>query len=281
MKVVLFCGGLGTRMRGPFQDRPKPLVNVGKNTLIWNVMRYYAHHGHTDFILCLGYGSEEFKSYFRERGLEYIPTISPQGLSMCFRYPDEGNGYWNVTLVETGVHENVGQRLRAVRNYLVDEDIFLANYSDGLTNIPLKEMIDLIKANPDKIGALASVRPTHSFHYVRHDETGLVVGVDSSEHIDARINGGYFVFRQGIFEYLDDGDDLVGRPFERLIAQQKLLARPHDGFWRACDTLKDVQLLSEMLEAGPAPWEIWRTGTEISASPGDLVSTAASASPVG
>jgi glucose-1-phosphate cytidylyltransferase len=250
-------------MRGQFPDQPKPLVNVGPNTLIWNVMRYYAHHGHTDFILCLGYGAEAIRKYFSEKGAEVVAAISSRGSAQCFRLPDD-NGHWNVTLVDTGVHTSIGQRLRAVQAYLGDDDIFLANYADGLTDLPLQAMIDLIISRPDIIGALAAVRPTHSFHYIRYGVDGTVTNVESSSDIDVRINGGYFVFRREIFSYIEEGDDLVDRPFEQLIAQKKLLARPHDGFWRACDTLKDVQLLSAMQQRGPAPWEVWRQAIEFS-----------------
>jgi len=262
MKVVLFCGGLGTRMRGQSSDQPKPLVNVGPNALIWNVMRYYAHHGHTDFILCLGYGAGAIQQYFSEKGADVVATISSRGSAQCFRLPDDENGHWNVTLVDTGVQTSIGQRLRAVQGYLDDDDIFLANYADGLTDLPLQEMIDLMISRPDAVGALAAVRPTHSFHYIRLGADGTVTKVESSMDIDLQINGGYFVFRREIFDYIGDDEDLVEQPFERLIAQGRLLARPHDGFWRACDTLKDVQLLSEMQKNGPAPWEIWRGKVE-------------------
>jgi glucose-1-phosphate cytidylyltransferase len=267
MKVVLFCGGLGTRMRGQFQDQPKPLVNVGPHSLVWNVMRYYAHHGHTDFILCLGYGAAAFTRYFEEKGAEIIPTISSGGPCQCFRLPDDDNGHWDVTLVDTGMHTSIGQRLRAVRGHVGEDEMFLANYADGLTDLPLQTMIDLVVDRPETVGALVAVRPVHSFHYIRHDAEGVVTNIESSVDIDVRINGGYFVFRREIFDFIEEGDDLVERPFERLIAEARLLARPHDGFWRACDTLKDVQFLSDMQQKGTAPWEIWRKDGDVAAAP--------------
>lgn len=277
MKVVLFCGGLGTRMRGQFQDLPKPLVKVGPNALIWNVMRYYAHHGHADFILCLGYGAAAFTHYFEEMGVEIIPTISSGGPCQCFRLSDGGGGYWNVTLVDTGMHTSIGQRLRAVQGHIGEEEMFLANYSDGLTDLPLQGMIDFLVAKPGAVGAMAAVHPVHSFHYIRQDGGGVVTAIMSSADIDLRINGGYFVFRREIFDFIEEGDDLVERPFERLIAEAKLLARPHDGFWRACDTLKDVQILSDMQQSGSAPWEVWRTNRDIEVSqhPAAMISPAA------
>jgi glucose-1-phosphate cytidylyltransferase len=267
MKVVLFCGGLGTRMRGQFQDQPKPLVNVGPNALVWNVMRYYAHHGHTDFILCLGYGAAAFTRYFEEMGAEIIPTISSGGPCQCFRLSDGDDGYWNVTLVDTGMHTSIGQRLKAVQGHIGEEEIFLANYADGLSDLPLQGVIDLLTGRPDAVGALVAVRPVLSFHYILHDAEGMVTNIKSSADIDVRINGGYFVFRREIFDFIEDGDDLVERPFERLIAEARLLAAPHDGFWRACDTLKDVQVLSDMQQNGSAPWEIWRKDDEITVAP--------------
>jgi len=258
MKVVLFCGGLGTRMRGQTPNRPKPLVDVGGHALMWHVMRYYAHHGHTEFILCLGYGADEITAYFHEQGAEALPTLSTGGRAQSFLMSDSEKGHWTVTLVDTGAHSSIGQRLKAVEPYLEREEMFLANYSDGLTDLPLQDIIDLVQRRPASVGAMVVVKATHSFHYIRHDADGTVTGVESSTDIDVRINGGYFVFRREIFDYIGEGDDLVEQPFSRLIGERRLLAHPYDGFWRACDTLKDVQLLEEAQRGGKAPWEVWR-----------------------
>ena len=258
MKVVLFCGGLGTRMRGQIPNKPKPLVDVGGHALMWHVMRYYAHHGHTDFILCLGYGAEAIKAYFREQGAEPLPTFSTRRRAQSFVMSDGGSDHWTVTLVDTGTHTSIGQRLKAVEPFLEREEMFLANYSDGLTDLPLQDIITLVRRRPASVGAMVAVKATHSFHYIRHDRHGTVTGVESSSDIDIRINGGYFVFRREIFDYIGEGDDLVEQPFSRLIAEKRLLAHPYDGFWRACDTLKDVQLLEEVHRGGQAPWEVWR-----------------------
>jgi glucose-1-phosphate cytidylyltransferase len=258
MKVVLFCGGLGTRMRGQIPNKPKPLVDVGGHALMWHVMRYYAHHGHTDFILCLGYGADAITEYFQEQGAEVLSTISTGRRAQSFLMPDDENGHWNVTLVDTGVDTSIGQRLKAIEAYVDPDEMFLANYADGLTDLPLPDIIDRLVRKPTSVGALVAVKPTHSFHYIRHDSDGTVTGVESSTDIDVRINGGYFVFRREIFDYIGEGDDLVEQPFHRLIGEQRLLAHAYDGFWRACDTLKDVHLLEEVQRRGKAPWEVWR-----------------------
>jgi glucose-1-phosphate cytidylyltransferase len=277
MKVVLFCGGYGTRMRGQVPDKPKPLVDIGGHALMWHVMRYYAHHGHTDFILCLGYGADAITEYFQEQGAEVLPTISTGRRAQSFLLPDDDNGHWNVTLVDTGIDTSIGQRLKAIESYVDPDEMFLANYADGLTDLPLQNIIDCLVRKPASVGALVAVKPTHSFHYIRHDSDGTVTGVESSTDIDVRINGGYFVFRREIFDYIGEGDDLVEQPFHRLIGEQRLLAYPYDGFWRACDTLKDVHLLEEVQRKGKAPWETWREACRDSLS----VHFAAGAVPLG
>ena len=266
MKVVLFCGGYGTRMRGQIPNKPKPLVDVGGHALMWHVMSYYAHHGHTDFILCLGYGADAITEYFLEQGAEVLPTISTRRRAQSFLLPDEDKGHWNVTLVDTGIDASIGQRLKAIESYVEPDEMFLANYADGLTDLPLQDIIDCLVRKPAFVGALVAVKPTLSFHYIRHDSDGTVTGVESSTDMDVRINGGYFVFRREIFDYIGEGDDLVDQPFHRLIGEQRLLAHPYDGFWRACDTLKDVHLLEEVQRKGKAPWEACREASPDSLS---------------
>ena len=257
MKVVLFCGGLGMRLRDYSDSIPKPMVTIGYRPVLWHVMKYYAHYGHTDFILCLGYRGDIIKNYF----LNYSETLSND-----FTLSDGGKTVqllnsdiqdWRITFVDTGLNANVGERLKAVEKHLAGEELFLANYSDGLTDLPLPQMIDHFTAR-DKLASFVCVRTNQTFHVVNANAEGLVCDIRHIANSGVRINGGYFVFRNDIFQYIRDGEELVLEPFQRLIAQQKLIAYNYDGFWACMDTFKDKVVLDAMYERGNAPWELWK-----------------------
>src|ERR1700730_7817462 len=255
MKVVLFCGGLGTRIPKYSENIPKPMVPIGHHPILWHVMQYYSQYGHQDFILCLGYKANVIKEYF----LNYKQTansdciISDFGQKIEFlgeRPPD-----CRITLVDTGTWRNIGERLLAVKHIVRDEEIFLANYSDGLTDAPLDEMIDRFKKS-DKIGCFMAIHPPISFHLAEFDEQGEVRRLRSSQQADIWINGGYFIFRNRIFDVIREGEELVVEPFTRLIEGGHLMAYKYEGFWRPMDTLRDRQVLEEMVERGNAPWRL-------------------------
>jgi glucose-1-phosphate cytidylyltransferase len=164
---------------------------------------------------------------------------------------------WTITFVDTGLNSNIGQRLKAVEQYLEGEDVFLANYADGLTDFPLPTMVDHF-AKSGKTAAFVCVQPTHSFHVVTLGEGHAVTGIRNLSRSGLYINGGYFTFRQEIFKYLQNGEELVEEPFHRLVDEGKLAAYPHDGFWLPMDTFKDKQLLEDMYARGAAPWEVWK-----------------------
>lgn len=268
MRVILFCGGLGTRLRGHESNKPKPLIEIGGYSLLRHIMRYYAFHGHSDFILCLGYRADAIIDHFRELGGEWLPTNGGAQPARSIRFMDNATGGWTITFVETGANTCIGQRLKLVQPYLQDDEFFLANYADGLSDVPLADIVDMMAENPLAVGTMIAVKPNQSFHYVCRGAGGFVSGITSSTAIDARINGGYFVFRKSIFDYIEPGEDLVDEPFRRLIDQRRLMAYDYDGFWRACDTLKDVQELEALIaRTGAAPWEVWRTQTVAEAVP--------------
>lgn len=257
MKVVLFCGGLGTRLREHSDTIPKPLVNIGYRPIMWHLMRYYAHFGHKDFVLALGYRGQMVREYF----LHYKEcmtndfTLSEGGSRVDLHGRDIED--WRITFVDTGLHANIGERLMAVRKYVEGEDVFLANYSDGLSNIPLDAMID--RTLESKLVAMfASVRPSQSFHYVRSGADGRVTGIGTAHEADLRINGGYFVLRKEIFDYMQPGEELVEKPFARLIEKNLLGAYRHEGFWQPMDTLKDKIGFDRMEARGECPWMVWK-----------------------
>ena len=253
MKVVLFCGGLGTRIRDYSESVPKPMVPIGNHPILWHVMQYYSQYGHHDFVLCLGYKANVVKNYFLNYKLAETNDFIISNFGSKIEIIGEKPPDWNVTLVDTGVWRNIGERLSAVRPYVANEEIFLANYSDGLSDAPLPEMIARFKAS-GAIGCFIAVHPPVSFHLAEFDDRGTVSRIRSSQQSDVWINGGYFIFRREIFDYLKPGEELVLEPFNRLIQAGKLLAYRYEGFWRAMDTLRDRQVLEEMLERGETPW---------------------------
>jgi len=261
MKVVLFCGGLGMRLREHSESIPKSMVNIGYRPILWHVMKYYAHYGHKDFILCLGYKADSIKDYF----LNYNEAVSNDFvLSDGCRKVQLLNSDiddWKITFVDTGLHSNIGQRLKRVEQHLRSEEVFLANYTDGLTDLPLPRMIEHFHEK-GKIASFVSVKPTYSFHVVTRGDDGLVTGIKDLKKTTISINGGYFAFRREIFDYLKPGEELVEQPFDRLIAQKQLISYAYDGFWAPMDTFKDKQQLEDLYSRGESPWAVWRPDPE-------------------
>jgi len=261
MKVVLFCGGLGTRLRDYSETIPKPMVTIGYRPVLWNVMKYYAHYGHKDFILCLGHRADTVKNYF----LNYNECVSndfvlSSGGKKLELYNSDIQD-WRITFADTGVDSNIGQRLKAVEKYLAEEEEFLANYSDGLTDLPLPEQLDHFHAH-DKIASFLAVRPNLSYHMISMEEgeASLASGIRAINNGTVRINGGFFAFKTKIFDYIRDREELVNGPFQRLIDERQLIAYPYDGFWASMDTFKDKQELDALWGTGSAPWEVWKPG---------------------
>jgi glucose-1-phosphate cytidylyltransferase len=248
------------RLREFSETIPKPMVPVGYRPILWHVMRYYAHFGHKDFILCLGYKADSIKKYF----LEYDETISND-----FVLSDGGKKVdllasdihdWKITFVDTGLSSNIGTRLKAVQPYLKDEEMFLANYSDGVSDLPLPAMVDYFRRS-DAVACFVGVAPTQSFHLVKLEDGGLVKSIHHVKDVGMSINGGFFVFRREIYDWMKPGEELVQEPFQRLAAAGKLLSYPHDGFWACMDTFKDKQLLEDLYSRGQVPWEVWKSST--------------------
>ncbi|HTF55991.1 MAG TPA: sugar phosphate nucleotidyltransferase [Planctomycetota bacterium] len=257
MKVVLFCGGLGTRLREYSENIPKPMVNIGYRPIIWHVMKYYAHYGHTDFILCLGYRGDVLKQYFLnyEECLSNDFELSQGGRELKLYSRDIE--HWNISFVDTGLYSNIGQRLKKVERYLDGEEVFLANYTDGLSDLPLTDYLDHFRQR-DAIGSFVSVRPSQTFHIVTSDGESTVTGIRHVTEADLWMNGGFFAFKREIFDYLGEGEELVEEPFARLIQKGALVAYKHRGFWACMDTFKDKQRLDDMNNQGDCPWEVWR-----------------------
>ncbi len=244
------------RIREYSENIPKPMVPIGYRPILWHVMKYYAHYGHKDFILCLGYKADVIKRYF----LEYDECVTNDfvlsGGGKKIELLNQDIQDWRITFVDTGLTSNIGQRFKAVEKLLDNEDLFLANYTDGLADLPLPDVIAMLK-DSGKIASFVSVMPKASFHFIESDKNGIVRSIEHIRKSGARINGGFFVFRHDIFKYIKDGEELVEEPFRRLIAEEQLINYKHDGYWACMDTYKERQELEDLYSRGNAPWSLW------------------------
>ncbi len=259
MKVVLFCGGLGLRLRDYADHIPKPMVPIGYRPILWHVMKYFAHFGHKEFILCLGYRGDLIKKYF----LSYDECLSNDFVlangGRTIELANSDIHDWNITFAETGLRSNIGQRLMAVEKYLGGDEMFLANYSDGLTDLDFASYLDYA-LQLDKIATFLSVRPNASYHIARTGPGGLVTEIKELTQSGVRINAGFFVLQKEIFRHMRHGEELVIEPFQRLIRERQLAAYEYDGFFAAMDTFKDKQQLDDLYESGSPPWQVWKGG---------------------
>jgi glucose-1-phosphate cytidylyltransferase len=256
MKVVLFCGGLGTRLRDYSDQIPKPLVEIGSRPIIWHLMRYYAHFGHKEFILCLGYRGAAIKTYFRNYdeclSNDFVLTHGGKQIDLLRKDIED----WKITFVDTGLRSNIGERLRQVRQYVEDDEVFMANYSDALTDLDLDKYVDDFKRG-GKTACFVSVRVPQTFHIVHADAENQVQRLEFVGDSPLRINGGFFVLRREIFNHMNPDEELIIQPFQRLMEKKKVVAVPYDGFWRNMDTFRDKIELDELVSRGRAPWQLW------------------------
>lgn len=260
MKVVLFCGGLGLRLRDFSEEIPKPMVPVGNHPILWHLMKYYAHYGHRKFVLCLGHKAIAIKKFFLNYNecLSNDFVLSNGGTQVELLHRDIAD--WQITFADTGMATNIGGRLLAVRKHVQDQDIFLANYSDNLSDADLSRITDDFRQS-DAVAGFLCVQPNVTFHLVQSDPQNRVVGLKSAPDSELWSNGGFFIFRQEMFDYIHPGEDLVEQPFQRLIAQGRLRAYRHSGFWACMDTFKEKQQLDDLYHGGRPPWQVWNAKT--------------------
>ncbi len=256
MKVVLFCGGASLRLPDVAEAVPKPMITIGYRPVLWHVMRCYAHLGMRDFVLCLGQRGDLIKDYFLhyDEALSNDFVLSDSGRHVELLGHDIAD--WRISFVDTGQSTEVGERLLRVRDHVAGEAVFAANYADVVTDAPLDELAADF-ASRTEVAALVAVRPSHSFHLVDEDGHGRVAGLRDLRSADLWVNGGYYMFRPAVFDYIRPGDDLVDGPFQRLIADGQLVAYRYDGFHTSLDTLKDLQRLQRLSESGRPPWARW------------------------
>lgn len=256
MKVVIFCGGFGVRMGEETQRIPKPMLRIGDRPMLWHIMRYYASWGHNDFILCLGYRSEVVKEYFlnHDEALTNDFVLEGNGRGAQVKLLTREAADWRITFADTGTNATIAERLKTVQCHLGDDEAFLATYGDGLTDVPLPDVIRRFHEK-DKMAIFLSVPTMFTTHIIAADDDGTVTGIQEMGSSAVRINGGYFVLKREILDWIEPGDELVEQTFGRLIPKGEICAYPYEGFFGPMDTIKDRQRLEELYASGRAPWE--------------------------
>lgn len=256
IKVVLLCGGQGTRMREETEFRPKPMVEVGDRPLVWHIMKLYAAHGFSDFVLCLGYRGEMITRYFADYRMHGRDVTFDLGSGDVTYQPGQADD-WRVTCADTGRDSMTGARVKRVESYVADADLVLVTYGDGLADIDLGRLVEFHRSH----GRMATVTGVHAparFGQLVADD-GWVRQFAEKPLETGWINGGFFVFEPGVFDRLSSDARCVleHEPLERLAAEGELAVYHHEGYWQCADTLRDVELLRRLWEAGQAPWRVW------------------------
>jgi glucose-1-phosphate cytidylyltransferase len=256
MKVVLFAGGLGTRMREETEYRPKPMVLVGGRPILWHIMKTYAHYGHTEFVVLTGYKAEYIREYFYNYGplnLDFTITLGDrQGVEFHGSH-DEFD--WRVTVLYTGETTNTGGRLLQARKYLGEED-FLCTYGDGVADINIDSLLKAHKKG-GRPATVSVASPPSRFGILDFGTHGEVEGFREKPLVDDWVNIGYFVFGPSIFDVLQEDSVLESEPLQTLARQSQLNAYRHEGFWQPMDTVREMALLEGLWQSGSAPWKRW------------------------
>jgi glucose-1-phosphate cytidylyltransferase len=258
MKVVVLCGGKGTRLREETEYRPKPLVDVGGRPILWHIMKIYAHYGFRDFVLCLGYRGNMIKEYFlnyEAMNNDFTMCLGSESRIQYHGSHEEQN--FRVTAIDTGLETMTGGRLRRVAKYL-DDDTFLLTYGDGLADVNVAEVVAFHKSH-GKLATLTTVRPSSRYGVLEMEDGGTVAGFAEKPSIEGWINAGFFVFDRRILDYIDSDECVLEHaPLNRLARESQLMAYQHPGFFFAMDTYREYLQLNELWASSQAPWKVWR-----------------------
>jgi len=257
MKVVILCGGLGTRLREETEFRPKPLVDVGGHPILWHIMKLYAHHGFRDFVLCLGYRGNMIKAYFLNYEAMNNDFTICLGKESRIEYNDNHKEQdFRITLAETGLESMTGGRLKRAEKYVPD-DCFMVTYGDGVSDVDIGRLVEFHKSH-GKLATVTTFRPVSRFGILDINSQHQVQNFIEKPKSDAWASAGFFVFQRQVFDYLD-GDQCIleHEPLERLAAERQLMAYNHDGTFFAMDTYREFQILNDLWKNGQAPWKVW------------------------
>lgn len=255
-KVVILCGGKGTRLREETESKPKPLVDVGGMPILYHIMKHYSHYGFNDFILCLGYKADLIKEYFLNYKFRRwdIQLNLKDGIKSIMQDENPVEN-WNIIFADTGLDTNTGGRIKRIQKYIKDEYFFLT-YGDGLSDVNLHELEQFFKQK-GKVGVMTGVRPQSKYGRIAVDPHGTITEFKEKPLLNEYINGGFFVFSKKIFDYLDDNCTLEQEVFNQLASEKALALHRHEGFWKCMDTYKDYKELNEMWNHGDPPWKIY------------------------
>jgi len=256
MKVVILAGGYGTRIRDVAEEIPKPMIPIGPYPILWHIMKSFAHFGHTEFIICLGYKGQSIKDFFlnyEAHTRDFTITLGDSGgVNFHNKHAELG---WEVTLADTGLRSMTGARVSRIKDFLQGED-FMFTYGDGVSDVDIGQLVEFHKSH-DKILTVTGVRPPGRFGEMVGGADGQIIEFNEKPQTEGgRINGGYFVASSKIFDYLDDREDLVfeQEPIRQLVKDEQLMMFKHNGFWQPMDTSREYQLLNSLYEKGDAPW---------------------------
>lgn len=257
MKVVILCGGFGTRIRDISENIPKPMIEIGSMPILWHIMKTYSFYGFNEFILCLGYKGKVIKDYFYNydmRSNDFTIDIGSNKIVIHPRHSEQG---WKVTLVDTGLNTMTGGRVKRIEKF-IDEDVFMLTYGDGVTNLDIKELLNFHMSH-QKIGTVTGVYPPSRYGVLKIYKDQVASFDEKPQVEDNSISGGYFIFNREIFSYLNDNTDCILEkdPLEKLVSDKQLKVFNHRGFWQCMDTFRDYKYLVDLWQRGQAPWKIW------------------------
>jgi glucose-1-phosphate cytidylyltransferase len=259
MKIVILCGGMGTRLREETEYRPKPMVEIGEKPILWHIMKIYAHYGFTEFLLCLGYKGWLIKEYFLNYAMMHSDfTVEMGKRSELQFHNDQAEAGWKVTLAETGLNAMTGARVKRIEKY-IDDETFMLTYGDGVADINLHNLL-AFHSQHSKIGTVTGVHPPSRFGELFSEGEQVIAFEEKPQTYEGLISGGFFVFNREVFEYLEDNDDCVfeKKPLEQLATDKELMVYIHKGFWQCMDTYRDFQYLNRLWEQEAVPWKVWQ-----------------------
>jgi len=258
MKVVILCGGLGTRLREETEFRPKPMVPVGERPILWHIMKTYAHYGHKDFILCLGYKGEMIKDFFRNYHWNTTDVTLRLGLKpQAIFHSKHSEEDWTVTLIDTGLNTQTGGRLKRALRY-VDEDTFLFTYGDGLIDSDINQTIAFHRQH-GCLATVTAIRPIGRFGELAMNDDKVSSFREKPEKEEDYVSGGYFVLNKSVERYIEGDDTILETDsMERLARDEQLRAYRHLGFWQCMDNYRELEMLNGMWASGQAPWKVWK-----------------------
>ncbi len=258
MKVVILCGGRGTRLKEETEVRPKPLVEIGGKPILWHIMKIYAHYGFNEFVLCLGYKGRMIKEYFFNYEMVSSDLTLKLGGNDVKIHNQSQEKDWIITFVETGEEAQTGARVKRIEKY-IEGDLFMLTYGDAVTNINIKNLLEFHKSH-GKIGTITGVHPSSRFGELVIKDRRVVQFTEKPQVKEGFINGGFFVFDKKFLNYLKDDDNcyLELEPLENLASNEELMVYTHKGFWQCMDTYRELEILNNLWRSSKPPWKVWR-----------------------